>query len=205
MRQLLAAALAAVLIALPAQAEDAALSGAEIYDGACATCHGADGRGAPQGTAITVPLPDFTDCNFITREGDGNWYYLLVHGGEGLALSPQMPAFGNVLTKEQLRAVLSYIRTFCHDPRWPRGELNFPRLLITTKAFPEDEALCSPEFAKGKGIRDWAAELSFERRVGARGQVEVALPLALHDVPGGPTTAGVGAYPSQRRSTPRPG
>ncbi len=192
MREMLVAALATVLMAIAARAEEAALSGAEIYDGACASCHGTDGRGAPQGTAITVPLPDFTDCNFITREGDGNWHYLLVHGGEGLALSPQMPAFGNVLTEEQLRAVLAYIRTFCHDPRWPRGELNFPRLLLTTKAFPEDEALLAPEFAKGNGTRDWSTELSAEARVGARGQIEVALPLTVHDVINGPTTGGVG-------------
>jgi hypothetical protein len=221
------AVLATLLVAIPAEAEEAALracdeipvqigeragnvdsdstrsgrtgptpsaglTDAEIYDGACASCHGVDGRGAPQGTAITTPLPDFSDCNFITREGDGNWHYLLVHGGQGLALSPQMPAFGDVLTAAQLQAVLGYIRTFCRDPRWPRGELNFPRLLVTTKAFPEDEALLAPEFATGKDTRDWAAELSFERRVGARGQVEVGLPLAVHDVTGGPTTGGVG-------------
>jgi mono/diheme cytochrome c family protein len=184
--------LATFLFATAAQGEEAALSGAQIYDAACASCHGVDGRGAPQGTAITVPLPDFTDCNFITREGDGNWRYLLAHGGAGLSLSPQMPAFGDVLSEEQLQAVLSYIRTFCHDPRWPRGELNFPRLLLTTKAFPEDEALLAPEFAKAPGTRDWTAELAFERRVGARGQIEAALPLALHDVTGGPTTGGVG-------------
>jgi mono/diheme cytochrome c family protein len=186
------AALATLLVATPAPAEEARLSGAEIYDGACASCHGVDGHGAPQGTAITVPLPDFTDCNFITREGDGNWHYLLVHGGAGLALSPQMPAFGDVLSEEQLHAVLGYIRTFCHDPRWPRGELNFPRLLLITKAFPEDEALLAPEFAKGNGTRDWATELSVEGRVGARGQIEAALPVAVHEVTGGPTTGGVG-------------
>jgi len=184
--------LAMLLLATPATAEDAALSGAQIYDGACASCHGVDGRGAPQGTAITVPLPDFSDCDFMTREGDGNWSHLLEHGGESLALSPQMPAFGDVLSPEQVHAVLTYIRTFCHDPRWPRGELNYPRLLLTTKAFPEDEALLAPEFAKGNGTRDWSAELSFERRVGARGQLEAALPVAAHDVADGPTTAGVG-------------
>jgi mono/diheme cytochrome c family protein len=191
-RALVVTALTALLLAVPAHAEETALTGAEVYDGACASCHGADGRGAPQGTAITVPLPDFTDCNFVTREGDGNWRYLLVHGGQGLALSRQMPAFAGVLTAEQIDAVLRYIRTFCHDPRWPRGELNFPRLLITTKAFPEDEVLLAPEFAKATGTRDWTTELSFERRIGARGQVEAALPLAVHDVSGGPTTGGVG-------------
>jgi mono/diheme cytochrome c family protein len=169
------------------------LTGSEVYEGACASCHGADGRGAPQGSAITAPLPDFTDCNFITREGNGNWSYLIAHGGKGLGLSLQMPAFADALTDEQIHAVLDYIRSFCADPHWPRGELNFRRPLITTKAFPEDELLLLPQLTKGRdGVRDWVTEVSFERRVGARGQVEIALPFAIHDVTDGATTGGIG-------------
>jgi len=186
---------AALLLLAPSRvrADDDRVSGAEIYDGACASCHGRDGRGAPEGTAITVPLPDFTDCDFITREGDGNWRELLQHGGPSLALSPQMPAFGDVLTPEQIQSVLDYIRTFCHDSRWPSGELNFRRLLVTTKAFPEDEALLIPELTKNRDhSRDWSTEFAAERRVGARGQIEVAVPLAVHDVTDGATTGGIG-------------
>ena len=194
MRHILAVAvLAAFIDASAALADDAVLTGQEIYDGACASCHGVDGHGAPEGTAIVVPLPDFTDCNFITREGDGNWHYLLAHGGEALGLSAQMPAFGDVLTDQQLHAALDYIRTFCHDTRWPRGELNFRRTLFTTKAFPEDEALLIQGFNKGRdGTREWSTDLAVERRIGARGQIEVSLPLAVHDVPSGPTTGGIG-------------
>jgi mono/diheme cytochrome c family protein len=186
------AALALLALVAGSSAAQDGPSAQEIYEGACASCHGTDGRGAPQGTAISVPLPDFTDCNFITREGDGNWRYLLAHGGEGLGLSPQMPAFGDVLSPPQIQAALDYIRTFCTDPRWPRGELNFRRLLIITKAFPEDEALLSPEFAKGGGVRDWVTQLSGEARIGPRGQVELAVPFVVHDVTNGPTTGGVG-------------
>jgi len=191
------ARLAMVAVALCVLARVAAgtteLTGSELYEGACASCHGADGRGTPQGTAITVPLPDFTDCNFITREGNGNWSYLIAHGGKGLGLSPQMPAFADVLTDEQIHAVLDYIRSFCTDPRWPRGELNFRRPLITTKAFPEDELLLLPQFTKGRdGVRDWVTEVAFERRVGTRGEVEIALPFGIHDVTNGATTGGVG-------------
>ncbi len=193
--RLLAAALAVSLLAGAGvvAADEAEPTAAELYQGACASCHGADGRGAPQGTAINVPLPDFTDCSFITREGDGNWRYLLAHGGEGLGLSAQMPGFSGVLTDAQQQAVLDYIRTFCHDPSWPRGELNFRRLLVTSKAFPEDEALLLADFTKGReGVRDWVTEFAVERRVGTRGQVEVSLPFAVHDVTDGPTTGGVG-------------
>jgi len=191
-RALAAAALLSLFSPATLLADDASLTASEIYEDACASCHGIDGRGAPVGTAIDVPLPDFTDCNFITREGDGNWRYLLVHGGNGLGLSPQMPAFGDVLTPAQIDAALGYIRSFCHDSRWPRGELNFRRPLVTAKAYPEDEALLLPEFNKGHGERDWVTELSVEHRVGARGQVEMGVPFAVHDVTGGATTGGIG-------------
>src|SRR5207247_2584594 len=76
---------------------------------------------------------------------------------------------------------------------WPRGELNFRRPLVTTKAFPEDEVLLSQEFTKGRnGARDWTTELEMERRVGPRGQIEVVLPLTAQDVTHGATTGGVG-------------
>jgi mono/diheme cytochrome c family protein len=188
-----AVALLGALRLAAAAADDATLSGKDIFEGACASCHGVDGRGAPSGTAIAVPLPDFTDCNFITREGDGNWAYLIAHGGEAFGLSPQMPAFGDALTGEQIQAVLDFIRSFCDEPRWPSGELNFRRALFTTKAFPEDEALLLPDFVNGRaGARDWTTELALERRVGARGEIEVGVPFAVHDVTGGATTTGFG-------------
>ncbi len=187
------AAIAVTLCVLAHSSSAADLSGRELYEGACSSCHGTDGRGAPEGTAINVPLPDFTDCSFITREGDGNWGYLIAHGGRGLGLSPQMPAFADVLTDEQVHLVLEYIRSFCTEPCWPRGELNFRRPLVTTKAFPEDELLLIPEFAKGRnGERDWVTELSFERRVGARGEIEIGVPFAVHNVTDVATPGGIG-------------
>src|SRR5206468_4067264 len=64
-----AAALLVLLLAAPAGAGTAR----DLYEQACASCHGADGRGAPAGTAIAVPLPDFTDCVFATAETTANW------------------------------------------------------------------------------------------------------------------------------------
>ena len=48
-----------------------------------------------------------------------------------------MPAFGEAYDKEEISAVVSYIRTFCADAdAYPPGDLNFRRLLKTGKAFP---------------------------------------------------------------------
>ncbi len=192
-RSVALSAIAVFLLASRCSLYGAELSGKEIYEQACASCHGDDGRGAAVGTAIAVPLPDFTDCSFATREGDGNWLYLVQYGGPELGLSPQMPAFGDVLTAEQRRLVLNYIRGFCTDSRWPRGELNFRRSLFTTKAFPEDEVILTQDYTQGRaGIHDWTTELSLEHRLGPRGEVELAVPLGIHDVHRGATTAGIG-------------
>ena len=54
---------------VPAHAETTLDSGESVYRAACAACHGPDGRGAPQLTVgFDVPLPDFTDCSFNSRE-----------------------------------------------------------------------------------------------------------------------------------------
>ena len=49
-------------------------SGAEVYQAACAACHGPDGRcNPPSVVGFSKPLPDFTDCLFVTVETDEGW------------------------------------------------------------------------------------------------------------------------------------
>jgi len=169
------------------------LDGRTLYTDACASCHGADGRGSKEGTAITVPLPDFTDCSFTTREPTSDWSYVAAHGGQAMGLSNQMPSFRKVLSDNEIEMVLDYVRSFCTDERWPRGELNFRRLLFTSKAFPENEAVLSHEFTDGRGgDRNWVTQFSVERRIGPRGQVELVLPIVVDDPRGEATEGGVG-------------
>jgi mono/diheme cytochrome c family protein len=166
--------------------------GKELYEAACASCHGLDGRGAPEGTAIGVPLPDFTDCSFVTREGTGNWVALVMHGGRELGLSPQMPSFADALTERQIHQIIAYFRGFCTNSAWPPADLNFRRPLFTGKAFPEDEAVLNFNFEESRQSRSLVNELIFEKRVGPRGMVELALPFVYHDPKGGATTGGIG-------------
>jgi hypothetical protein len=161
----------------------------EFYDAACASCHGRDGRGAPEGTAITVPLPDFTDCSFVTRETTGNWVALVAEGGQVLGLSPQMPGFGDSLTDDEIRTVLTHVRGLCRDPSWPYVDLNVRRPLFTGKAFPEDEVVLNLNFEKSRESRSLVNEWTLEKRLGARRQAEVTLPFAYNDPKGGATTA----------------
>jgi hypothetical protein len=148
------------------------------YRAACLSCHGPDGRGMPATTVgFDVPLPDFTDCAFARREPDADWVSIAHEGGPMRAFDPLMPAFGGVYSEAELGLAVEHIRTFCVDGEaWPRGELNLPRPVYTSKAFPEDEAVVETTVAT-QGDTAIRTELIYETRIGARGQVEAVLPV----------------------------
>jgi hypothetical protein len=96
------------------------------------------------------------------------------------AFDATMPAFGEAFTEEQILQILAYIRTFCGDDAWPRGELNLPRALVTEKAYPEDEAVTtlSVDVEGPVGVIN---EVVYEKRFGPRNQVEVKLPFGVRE------------------------
>jgi mono/diheme cytochrome c family protein len=166
--------------------------GAAVYRDACQSCHGADGRGRA-GLGVQVPLPDFTDCSFNTREPTSDWSFVVAHGGTAMGLDAAMPAFDGALTPEQIEAALEHVRSFCAEAGWPRGELNFRRPIFTTKAFPENELVALQEFTKGPGANArWRTRLFYEARIGSRGQAEVAIPFIVEDPSQGATVGGAG-------------
>lgn len=170
-------------------------SGERIYKGGCIACHGSDGRGAPEtSTVFTRPdtFPDFTDCAGTTPEPDGNWKAVIVHGGPSRGLSQIMPAFGDLLTDDQINDVIAYMRGFCrnvHD--FPLGELNLPRALVTEKAFPENELVVSTAVS-ASGEPAWTTDVIDERTIiDARTQLETDVPVNYADQ-GHNWTEGVG-------------
>jgi mono/diheme cytochrome c family protein len=151
-------------------------SGRELYRVSCAACHGSDGRGASASmVGFKNPLPDFTDCNFSTREAEVDWVIVVQEGGPARGFSEVMPAFGDALTEVQIKKILRYIRTLSECDEWPRGELNLPRALYTTKAFPEDELIFQSDI-KTDGLDKISNKLIYERRIGPRDQIEIAVP-----------------------------
>lgn len=162
-------------------------TGKGLYRMACAACHGVDGSGAPSGTVgFDVPLPDFTDCQFGPREADADWAIVALQGGPARGFSEIMPSFAEALTEEEVAKVLAHIRTFCPDKDWPAGELNLPRALKTTKAYPEDEMVLSTTF-ESEGPGKIANKLIYEQRLGKRSQYELILPFGWSEEP---TTGG---------------
>jgi mono/diheme cytochrome c family protein len=168
-------------------------AGREVYERACANCHGPDGRGGSRTElAFEDPLPDFTDCSFTTREPDADWLAIVHEGGPARAFGRMMPAFGSALSMDEMRASLAYIRSLCGDAAWPRGELNLPRALLTEKAFPEDEmVITSAANAEGDGAV--TSKFIYERRIGPRNQIELVVPFSAHQISsGGAWGSGVG-------------
>ena len=170
----------------PEQAECAARDGSaddeegrDLYMRACATCHGVDGKGAAaRDLGFETPPPDFSDCNFATREPDADWIAVAHQGGPVRGFAQEMPAFGEALSEEELQKILNHIRTFCTEDQWPRGELNLPRAFVTEKAYPEDETVVSTT-VESEGGTAIITEIIYEKRFGARSQIELAVPLGV--------------------------
>jgi mono/diheme cytochrome c family protein len=153
-------------------------SGQAIYQAGCAGCHGPNGEGAPATSTMfdrPATFPDFSDCSGTTPELDVDWKATITQGGHGRGFSPIMPSFSDELTSEQVDAVIKYLRTLCRSTRYPRGELNLPRPLVTEKAFPESEAIqtIGVTTRRAPGI---TSEFSYEGRLSARNQIEIAVP-----------------------------
>ena len=159
-------------------------TGEEIFSATCAGCHAADGKGAPRSTvAFAVPVPDFTDCKATTAESTVDYAAVIRDGGPVRGFSRIMPAFRDLLTADQIQRVATYLRTFCPEPAWPRGELNVALALITEKAFPEDELLITST-ASTRGPASIENHLIYEKRFGQRTQLEVDVPYGFVERPG---------------------
>jgi Cytochrome C oxidase, cbb3-type, subunit III len=179
------------ILAGPVAAQDAAppRSGRQVYETVCIACHGADGRGGvnPALEQIVKP-PDFTDCAFAAREPDRGFLAVAHDGGPARGFSPLMAPWGAMFSETELALAVSHLRTFCGDSRWPRGELNLPRPLVTAKAFPEDEMVVSTAGQSG----NVTTKVHYERRFGALNMFEVILPVASADTAPGGQSTGIG-------------
>jgi mono/diheme cytochrome c family protein len=174
-----------VMLSAGARSQDKSLyenmTGKEIFLASCANCHGPDGKGQPQSrVGFSVPLPDFTDCDFTSREPAPDFVAVVHQGGPVRGFEQLMPAFGKVLSIEEITRAVKYAKSFCTDPNWPDGELNLPRPLITEKAYPEDEAVLT--FGTDENMNKISGEFVYEQRFGSRSQVEIVVPFGWNEM-----------------------
>jgi len=162
------------------QSDTASLrTGKEIYQAGCVVCHGHDGKGTPRsalGFEAPRTFPDFTLCAQTTPEMNNDWKAVILNGGPFRGFSQIMPSFRDELNSAQIDAVTGYLRGFCRNPTWPRGELNLPLALVTEKAYPENETVIISA-VNARGAPGVTTEIVHEQRIGVRNQLEVSVPI----------------------------
>ncbi len=108
-----------------ATSSDPVERGQGIYIERCATCHGPNGEGQPNWQATnpdgTLPAPPLNGSAHSWHHGDGTLYKQVSLGGayleqQGLAgFKSGMPAFGELLTHEEIIDVLAYVKSLWGD------------------------------------------------------------------------------------------
>ena len=109
MKTLLASFAAASLLLLAAPVS-AAEDGKTVFGTYCSACHGAEGAGDGAASAGLDPKPaNLNDAEFWKTRDEASVRKVVTEGGAAVGKSPLMAAWGAVLNKEQLDAVVKYV------------------------------------------------------------------------------------------------
>ncbi len=119
---LLFAVAALMFIATPfANAEEAFLN----YKSYCMQCHGMHGKGDGVNVpAMNVRPRDHSDNKYMMTRTNTEIYKAIKFGGPAVNKSIKMPAWGDVLTEEEIHQMVGHIRTLCCEREIIRG-VNF--------------------------------------------------------------------------------
>jgi len=100
-------------LVFPPELPGSALAGKAVFDARCAGCHGSDGTGnGPDAATFTTVTPaDFTADALIANR-DWGAMFRKISDGSGSTHSGSMPAWGLVLTEDQIWDVVAFVATF---------------------------------------------------------------------------------------------
>lgn len=84
---------------------------AALYARQCASCHGATGAPNPAMVRSLGTIPDFTDARGMAAQPD-SVLQAAIAGGKGR----NMPAYRSRLSAEQIRALVTYVKTLSRRP-----------------------------------------------------------------------------------------
>ena len=100
-------------------------TGRMLYADHCAACHGVDLEGAPDwqrsGPDGLFPAPPHDETGHTWHHGDGMLFDYVQRGGQavlddlGVSFTSGMPGFGDILSGEEIEAILAFIRS-----TWPK-------------------------------------------------------------------------------------
>ena len=93
--------------------------GRQVYQQNCAACHGINGEGQPNWQVkrpdVSYPAPPHDATGHTWHHTDGLLFRIVKHGGASLNIpnfKSGMPAFGQELEDEEIRAVINHLKTF---------------------------------------------------------------------------------------------
>ena len=84
---------------------DAQNAGETVYKAKCASCHGADGKGATPAGKATKARNFCSDD--VKKKTDEEWTGIIVKGKN------KMPAYDKRLSESEVKEVVAYIRSLC--------------------------------------------------------------------------------------------
>ena len=85
--------------------------GKEKFNQICASCHGPTGHGDGPAAAALDPKPrNLSDPKYVTTLSDEQIFKTVKVGGAAVGKSPLMPAWGSVLSDDDIWNVIAYIR-----------------------------------------------------------------------------------------------
>ena len=99
----------------PAPAADEPRTGEQIFAASCAVCHGDGGEGDDDWMVRDedgrLPPPPLNGEGHTWHHSDGVLYGIVSEGGAGIGFGSNMPSFKDELSREQIIAVLDYVKT----------------------------------------------------------------------------------------------
>ncbi len=90
-------------------------TGSQIFASTCAACHGAAGEGTENWMVRDedgrLPPPPLNGEGHTWHHSDGVLYGIVSEGGLGLGFGSNMPGFKEELSRDEIIAVLEYVKT----------------------------------------------------------------------------------------------
>jgi mono/diheme cytochrome c family protein len=124
----------------PSLDSDGVKSGRVIYGENCASCHGENAEGAPNWMERDghgeLPAPPHNAEGHTWRHSDAMLYGMVSKGWRdpfNKTKRVTMPAFGDVLSPEQIRAVITYLKTL-----WTPEQRGFQLEESRNQPFPHE-------------------------------------------------------------------
>ena len=87
-------------------------NGQDLHFEHCAQCHGYDGKAEVIVMHMDEPPKDQSDPEYMQKLNDQFLYLAICKGGEAVGKSIVMPGWGDMMTDQEIRDIVAWIRTF---------------------------------------------------------------------------------------------